>query len=146
MGKNREYGALQLTHLSMAVTEALDAVEASPFMRLPNPKEAVYLNTPEDVFVFVRDIVRSARGDELNKMHLEKAIKLKAINSRYTTAKPVVVVFGAGQEEANILCQLFGAKAKVVNQVSPAKLDTKNAAEEVAVEKTATEENKTTNQ
>lgn len=130
MGKNREYGAFQLTHLTLAAKDAVSAVDGARFLTLPNPKEAVYLNNEQEVFEFVRQLVRDAGGDVLNKMHLERAIKQKAIGTRYVTNKPMVVVFGAGQDEARSLSQLFGPRAVVMNEV----VEKKTKAEAVPVE------------
>lgn len=136
MGKNREYGAFQLMHLSVAAKDAVNAVDGGRFLALPNPKEAVYLNDENEVFQFVRQLVRDAGGDVLNKMHLERAIKQKAIGTRYVTSKPVVVVFGASQDEARTLSQLFGARAVVMNEVT----EKKTKAEAAPVEEVENQE------
>lgn len=109
MGPSREYGALQQMNLVTGLVDACNAVGVGSFRALPSLKEVTFLNTLDDVRVFVRQLVRDHLGDELNKLHLQKAIEVKSLSVKMQDDEPTIFVSGVtSEEERGSLSRLLG--------------------------------------
>lgn len=109
MGPSREYGALQQMNLVTGLVDACNAVGVGSFRALPSLREVVFLKTFEEVQVFVRQLVRDHLGDELNKMHIQKAIEVKALSVKMQDDEPTIFVSGVTlEEERSSLSRLLG--------------------------------------
>lgn len=109
MGPSREYGTLQQINLVTALVDACAPVGVGSFPGLPPLGEIKVLPTFDDVRTYVKSLVRSVVGDDLNRLHLEKAIQVKSLMSKIATDEPLVVVWGAEVgDEVSSLSQLLG--------------------------------------
>lgn len=109
MGPSREYGALQQINLVTALVDACAPVGVGSFPALPPLGEVNVLPTFDDVRAHVKNIVRTAIGDELNTLHLEKAIGVKSLMSKVASDEPLIVVWGTtSQDEVDSLSKLLG--------------------------------------
>lgn len=127
LGPSREYGGLQQVNLLNSLAYACKWVGLNSFQTLPPLGEVKYLQTFEDVFAHVKNIVRNSIGDELNVLHLKKAIRHKTLLAKVASEEPLVVFWGTNsEEEINSLSSLLGfSNVRSTAQETPKKTETK---------------------
>jgi hypothetical protein len=106
LSDSRQWGVGQTQKLHMSLQEVMHELGLVE-LPMPDRNSMPVVRTYEDVVGHVRDIVRSACGEFLNKLYLEAQAVKSALRIRYTNTLTPVLITNARDDEAGELAKSF---------------------------------------
>jgi hypothetical protein len=114
VGGSRQWGVTQTQRLHLALQGVLHEVGLTE-MPMPAKDSMPFVATYGDVLAHVRQIVRDAVGDSLNRVYIENAVIKQAREIRYIGVMVPVLVTNARSDEADNLTRSFAKGNTFVN-------------------------------
>lgn len=118
-----QWGIAQTHRLHLGLKEVMEEVGLSELDLPPTANEGPYVKTTQDIIGYVRKFVRSAVGDNLNRLYIENQLAKEASEIRYIGALTPVLILNAAADERKGLAFDFAVGSSTVNLTSEDNID-----------------------